>query len=187
MDDGQLNVDLEHTSWSEFTFYASGRKNCFYSLYKLDLIKRHCFFSNYVLGWIYPSTDVLTVDIPILFPNNDYGGPPPYPIEFFLTKKSRQKYVNDLHEHFKTLLFPVRATNLPVPAPPANKKEAKAMAKKDFLIVLGENEEVANQLIDKSIGDLLTQHGDCLHELHVTDQQVYNKYPVFMRARLDIG
>ena len=24
-------------------------------------------------------------------------------------------------------------------------------------------------------------------ELHVTDQQVYNKYPVFMRAKIDIG
>ena len=37
MEDGQLQVDCEQTSWSEYTFYASGRKNCFYSLYKLDL------------------------------------------------------------------------------------------------------------------------------------------------------
>lgn len=50
----------------------------------------------------------------------------------------------DVHEHFKSLLYPVRASNLPVPKPPANKKEAKELAKKDYLIVLGENEEIVN-------------------------------------------
>jgi len=49
-----------------------------------------------------------------------------------------------MHEHFKTLLFAVRASNLPVPKQPANKKEARELSRKDHLIVLGENEEVAN-------------------------------------------
>lgn len=49
-----------------------------------------------------------------------------------------------MHEHFKTLLFAARCNNLPVPKPPASKKEAKEQARKDYLIVLGENEEVAN-------------------------------------------
>ena len=93
----------------------------------------------------------------------------------------------DQHEHFKTLLYPVRASNLPVPKPPANKKEAREQSKVDHLIALGENEEVANQLIDKSVGDLLQKYGSCLEELHVTDQQVYNKYDVFMRAKIEIG
>ena len=61
----------------------------------------------------------------------------------------------DNHEHFKSLLYPVRSANLPVPKPPANKKEAKELSKKDHLIVLGENEEIANQLIDSAIGDVL--------------------------------
>ena len=93
----------------------------------------------------------------------------------------------ETHEHFKTLLLPIRANNLPVPKPPANKKEAKELAKKDYLIVLGENEEIVNQLIDKNVGEILQKYGECLHELHVTDQKVYNKYPVFMRARIEIG
>ena len=75
----------------------------------------------------------------------------------------------DSHEHFKSLLYPVRANNLPVPKPPANKKEAKELAKKDYLIALGEHEEIANQLIDSSIGSVLQNHGACLQELHVTD------------------
>ncbi len=76
----------------------------------------------------------------------------------------------DMHEHFKTLLFPVRAANLPVPKAPANRKEAREQSKIDHLIALGENEEVANQLIDKSVGDVLQKYGGCLEELHVTDQ-----------------
>ena len=95
------------------------------------------------------------MDIPILFPGGDYGGPPPYPLEFFLTRRSRQKAASDTHEHFKTLLYPVRTDNLPVPKPPTNKKEARELAKNDYLIVLGENEEVANQIIDKNIGEVL--------------------------------
>ena len=101
-----------------------------------------------------PGQDILTVDIPILF-GGDYGNPPPYPIEFFLTKKSRKNTAMETHEHFKTLLLPIRANNLPVPKPPANKKEAKELAKKDYLIVLGENEEIVNQLIDKNVGETL--------------------------------
>ena len=150
------------TSWSEYTFYASGRKNCFYSLYKLELDKRHCFFSKYVLGLLSSSQDVLTVDIPILFPGKYYGGPPPNPIEFFLTKKSRSKAAMDIHEHFKTLLLPIRSTNLPVPKPPTSKREAREQQKNDHLIILGENEETTNQLIDRSIGDILQKHGQCL-------------------------
>lgn len=155
MDDGKVNVNMEQTSWSEYTFYASGRKNCFYSLYKLELAKRHCFFSRFVLGMMSSSPDTLTVDIPILLPGGDYEAPPPYPIEFFLTKKSKQKAAMELHEHFKSLLYPVRAKNLPVPKPPTNKKEAREQSKLDYLIVLGENEEVANQLIDSSVGNIL--------------------------------
>ena len=34
---------------------------------------------------------------------------------------------------------------------------------------------------------MLQNYGHCLYELHITDQQVYNKYPVFMRARIEIG
>lgn len=93
----------------------------------------------------------------------------------------------DTHEHMKSLLYAVRSKNLPVPAPPSNKQEARELAKKDYLIVLGENEEIANQIIDVNIGEILKKHGDCLYDIHITDQQVYNKYPVFMRARLEIG
>ena len=56
------------------------------------------------------------------------------------------------------------------------------------MIVLAECEEIANQIIDKSIGDVLKTHGQKAElELHVTDQKVYVKYPMFMRVKVKIG
>lgn len=124
MDDGVDNLEMESTSWSEFTFYASGRKNCFYALFKLDMFKRHCVLSRWVVDKMYSSGDILTVDIPIRFPG-DYNQAAPIPIEFFICKKSGVRGNFDVHEHFKQFVSQVKSDNLPVPKPPSNKKEAK--------------------------------------------------------------
>ena len=126
------------------------------------------------------------MDIPILFPG-DYVAPPPVPVEFYVTKKSKQKMAMDYYEHFKQLLCQVKADNLPVPKAPTSKKEAREYQKKDHLVVLAESEEVTNQILDRAVGELLRAHGHALQELHITDHQIYNKYPVFLRARIDIG
>ena len=76
---------------------------------------------------------------------------------------------------------------MPVPKPPTNKKEAKEFQRSDHLVVLAESEEAANSIVDKSIGDVLRLYGDCLLECHITDQQVYNKYPCFLRTKILIG
>lgn len=51
----------------------------------------------------------------------------------------------------------------------------QAQKSKDPLVTLAESDEVANQLIDKNIAEVLLSNGDCLIDLHITDQQVYNK------------
>lgn len=72
MDDGVENLQMEATSFSEFTFYASGRRNAFYALFKLEMFKRHCVFSRWLVDKLYSPGDVLTVDIPVRFPG-DYN------------------------------------------------------------------------------------------------------------------
>ena len=65
------NSSFRSTSYSEFTFYASGRQNCFYSLFKLDMLRRQCLLSSLLVEKIYVTGDVLTVDIPVRFPQGD--------------------------------------------------------------------------------------------------------------------
>ena len=79
---------IRATSFSEFTFYASGRRNCFYALFKLDMYKRHCVFSNWIVDKMYSPGDVLTVDIPIRF-TGEVNQTSPVPIEFFICHKSK--------------------------------------------------------------------------------------------------
>jgi hypothetical protein len=71
LDDSPNGTDFESTSYSEFTFYASGRQNCFYSLFKTETLRRHCILSTFVIENFQESEDVLTVDIPIRFPHSD--------------------------------------------------------------------------------------------------------------------
>ena len=57
----------------------------------------------------------------------------------------------------------------------------------NHLVVLAESEEAASILIDQNIGKVFETHGSCLLDLHITDQEVYNKYKMFLRARILIG
>lgn len=55
---------------------------------------------------------------------------------------------------------------------------------KNTLMVLTEHDEIANNLIDSMIGQDLIKYCESgmLHELHVTDNQTYNNYNLFLRA-----
>lgn len=86
------------------------------------------------------------------------------------------------------MISQVKVTNMPVPKPPANKKEQKDFLKSNHLVCMAESEELANQLIDKNVGDCLKTYGEkALLDLHITDQQVYSRFPMFLRARIRIG
>jgi hypothetical protein len=98
-----LLTPFRHTSFSEFTFYASGRQNMFYALLKLDMLKRHCVFSTLIGDRLSTEGDTLTVDIPIRFPG-DFKAPPPVPIEFFICKKNNVKHVYSIHEYLNKFI-----------------------------------------------------------------------------------
>ena len=73
----QFFIYFRETSYSEYTFYASGRKNCFYTLFKLDLQKRQCLLSKLVYQNVYEINDTITLDIPVRFQGTDYDAKPP--------------------------------------------------------------------------------------------------------------
>jgi len=56
-------------------------------------------------------------------------------------------------------------------------------------MILSEHDEIANQLIDQAVGQLLldsTPYG-LLHSLHITDQKTYNNFPLFMRVVIQLN
>lgn len=137
---------------------------------------------------LFGSQDVLTVDIPVRFATDQHNAEAPVQCEAYICPRGGIKQGNDTFEHFTKMLTQVRVDHLPVPKPPTNKKDQKEFMKSNHLVCLAETEETANQLIDKAIGDILATHGaNALVSLHITDQQVYNQYPMFIRARINVG
>ena len=64
----------------------------------------------------------------------------------------------------------------------------KMIQDKNALMIMSEHDEVANQLIDEKVGKTLLALGTSgmLHELHITDQQSYNAFPMFFRVVFQI-
>jgi len=74
-------------SYSEYQYFASGRKNCTYAEFTLSLLRRHCFFTNFVIDKWLGKKDTLTIDIPI----NLEGRESSLPLEFFVCMKKDLK------------------------------------------------------------------------------------------------
>jgi hypothetical protein len=55
------------------------------------MLRRQCLLSSLLVEKIYVTGDVLTVDIPVRFPQGDPNQPSQVPIEFLLTKRSKVK------------------------------------------------------------------------------------------------
>ena len=55
-------------------------------------------------------------------------------------------------------------------------------------MILCEHDEIANTLIDASIGASLVKYtsSGMLNELHITDMQTYNNYNLFLRAHITL-
>jgi len=59
---------LFETSYSEWTYYASGRQNCHYALFRYEMNRRHCLFSRVIMETVLPPPgDTLVVDVPLDF------------------------------------------------------------------------------------------------------------------------
>ena len=43
------NIQLVQRSYSEFDYFASGRANCYYTLFRLEMMRRQCLLTNYVV------------------------------------------------------------------------------------------------------------------------------------------
>ena len=91
-------------SYSEWTYYATGRKNCFYALFKYEMIKRHCLLSQYVFDHIFLNYgDVMVLDIPVYHVGTN-DGTNPILCEFYLTRRQFLKNAEENNDHFAKIL-----------------------------------------------------------------------------------
>lgn len=151
-----------------------------YALFKYDLKKRQCFFSTCTLELIWPRKDMVTIEIPIRVPeyNLPEGGVSTHvPLEMMICRK----------RHMKALLQSEQFAYLKNFVGPVQPRSFKNAPSEGGLVVLAENEEAANHVVDSTIGELLAKFGEThIQEIHITDQKIYNNYPLWLKATLFI-
>jgi Protein of unknown function (DUF1682) len=98
------SLALEKVTFNDYYYYASGRQNCMYALFKIDLKKRQCLFSTLTMELIWPKRDLIHIEVPLKFGESSEG---PTPIEFFLCRKRNMKAVFQQFAHLKNFVGPV--------------------------------------------------------------------------------
>lgn len=153
----QRGMAVVQNSYSEFDYFASCRKNCFYTLFKINTKRRHCLITNMVLDQYLGTKDTMTIEVPIDLEKREY------PVEFFICRRKDLKAKMASMEYLSEMVKNSNAKNY--------RLGDKMQADKNALMIMSEHDEVANHLIDEKIGKILLALGyhGLLHELHVTD------------------
>lgn len=170
-------------SYSRFDYFASARKNVLYAEFKLNLIRRQCFITNYIYDPAMGNTDNLTIEMP-LDPYNNYNSSSradTLPLEFFICRirdvANRKKEIKSLGDG---LINQVSSKHFQLT--PAQLKQ------KNNLQLFAEHTEIAGSLIDQYLGQALITLGatGMLHELHITDLGTYSSQPLVLRAVIQL-
>lgn len=136
--DEPKNYAIMQKTYADYEYFASGRKNCKYAEFHLNLIRRHCALTEYGFDFFNGNVDRLVMEIAI-----DTGGKD-IPLELLICKKkdlkSKMKSIDYLSDFVKN-------------SAAKNYKIAdKDMANKNLLAIMSEHDEIANQIIDAKIG-----------------------------------
>ena len=151
------NTSVIAVSYSEFDYFASGRKNCFYTKFSINTIRRHCLLTSMVMDKYLGTVDTMTIEIPMDLDKKEY------PIEFFICRRKDLKSKMAAMEYLGDMVKNSNAKNY--------RLGDKMIQEKNALMIMSEHDEVANQLIDEMVGKVLLSMGTngLLHELHITD------------------
>jgi hypothetical protein len=97
-------------SYNEYHYYASGRVNCLYALFKFDLKKRHCLFTTVGMDIIWPTRDHVFVEVPIDVPEYqlaDGATTKHIPFELLICKLRDLKNIQSTFIYLKKFVQPV--------------------------------------------------------------------------------
>lgn len=87
------SMAMMQRSYSDYEYFASGRKNSFYAHFKIALKHRHCLMSTMTFDLFYGVSDTLTIEIPIDLNGRDV------PIEFYICRRRDWKKKSSENEH----------------------------------------------------------------------------------------
>jgi len=99
------SVALMQRSYSDYEYFASGRKNCLYAHFKLALRHRHCLLTSLTYDMFYGTTDTLTIEVPLDLGSRDL------PLEFYICRRKDWKQRASQLTHLADLVQGANAKN----------------------------------------------------------------------------
>jgi len=168
------NFAIMQKTYADYEYFASGRKNCRYAEFQLNLIRRHCALTEFGYDLYAGNVDRLVMEIAV------DSGSREIPLEFFVCRRKDLKSKLKSIEYLGDFCKGSNAKNY--------RLSEKEMTNKNALTVMAEHDEIANQIIDAKVGQVLQEYGasGLLHEIHITDQKQYNEIPLFMRVVIEV-
>ena len=134
--DDDRNFAIMQKTYADYDYFASGKKHCKFAEFHLNLIRRHCFLTEYVYDLISGNIDRLSIDIAL-----DMGSKE-HPIELYICRKKDVKAKMKTLEHLANFVKNSNTKNYKI-------EEGKGAAAKNSLIIMSEHDEIANQIIDE--------------------------------------
>ena len=156
------NANLSQISYSEFEYYATGRDNCQYLFMNLRTKKRQDVIGGGILGMIWPESDRLIMDIPI---------DAELPLELLICRKFNIRKTQQEMPNINQLIKPVKVERFD----------------QTNIGVLAESLETVDLVISKKFSNAFVKFEKFLEFLHITDQQVYTKNPLVLKAEILLG
>ena len=135
---------VSQISYSEYDYFASGRKNCWYTMFKMSMKRRHCLLTNFIMDKYLGTKDTMTIEIPMNLDSREY------PIEFFICRRKDLKAKMAAMEYLGEMVKNSNAKNYRL----GDKADDK-----NSLMIMSEHDEVANYLIDSEVGKILLSLG----------------------------
>ena len=109
-------------------------------MFKFELKHRQCLFTSLCMDLIWPSKDIVTIDIPIDIPSYslpDGSSTTNIPLDLVICRKRDMKTLFSNLTYLKSFVSPILPKNFKADTNSSNS-----------LIVLGESEEAVNHIID---------------------------------------
>ena len=166
---------LMQKSYSQYFYYATGRKGVLLTELNVYLKRRHCLVTL-LYDFIFGVSDQLIIDIPLDYNENPAGK---MPIELYLCKQRDIKEKKNAYTHFEKMLGQTKVKNYTV----------KDRSNRNNMIVLSEGEDIANGVIDASVGAMLQKvtESSALKEIHISDMGAHSKlFPLTIHCEIDL-
>ena len=159
--DNGTGIDLDHSD--QFEYYWNGSDFVYYMEVWIHLKRRHDLFTMIFRNLCWVEKDKLWVEVPIKTKFK-------IPLELMIIQNKEIKLAFEKLEHLQKLIYQMKVPQL----------------KPSSLCLFAEHSDIPPELFDLELYESIKGLEKYIVSLHITDQQWYNNYDLWMKVQISI-